>query len=57
MNTCKDCGTEYTPLSVTIPSPIPDGMCAICGTQLSDQKIAELVEKQFGKGENNDNAL
>ena len=32
-------------------------MCATCGTQLSDQKIAELVEKQFGKGENNDNAI
>ena len=57
MNTCKDCGTEYSPASVTIPSPIPDGMCAICGTQLSDQKIVELVEKQFGKGENNDNAI
>ena len=42
METCKDCGSQYDPNSVDIPTPIPDKMCALCGTLLSDEKIEEL---------------
>ena len=43
MENCSHCGSPYDPSNVNIPSPIPDGMCFICGTQLSEEKIAELL--------------
>lgn len=45
MDICKDCGSEYDSTSVEIPSPLPDRVCAVCGTELSAEKIAEIVAK------------
>jgi hypothetical protein len=46
MNTCEHCNKDYDETNVIIPSPIPDFMCAHCGTQLTEEEIAELI-KQF----------
>jgi hypothetical protein len=43
MDICKDCGSEYDSTSVEIPLPLPDGICAVCGTELSAEKISEIV--------------
>ena len=45
MENCKDCNTQYDPTKVNVPSPIPDFMCAICGTQLTETQIQELNAK------------
>ena len=42
MENCTECNTSYDPETVNIPSPISNGMCAVCGTQLTDAKIEEL---------------
>lgn len=44
MKTCSQCETQYDE-SVEIPSPLPDGMCAECGTQLTEEQITKLIEK------------
>lgn len=53
MDICKDCGAKYDHASVTIPSPLPDRVCATCGTQLSVEKVAELVQQRVNE-ENQD---
>jgi hypothetical protein len=45
MEKCKECGSEHDPASINIPQPIPDGMCAFCGTQLSADQIQRLIEQ------------
>ena len=45
MENCKDCNTQYDPTKVNVPSPIPDFMCAICGTQLTETQIKEINTK------------
>jgi len=42
--TCSDCGSAYNSESVSIPNPIPDKMCATCGTILTDAEISALLE-------------
>jgi hypothetical protein len=42
MKTCSDCNSEYEEEGLVIPNPIPDKMCAVCGTVLTDEKIIEL---------------
>ena len=42
--TCPDCNTSYDPDTVDVPTPIPDLMCAICGTQLTQEQVDALVE-------------
>jgi rRNA maturation endonuclease Nob1 len=45
MNTCEHCHNEYNEELVNIPTPIPDGMCAYCGTQLTEKEIADLIKE------------
>ena len=45
METCNSCGSNYDSSNINILSPIPDGMCAECGTVLSQEKIDKLYEK------------
>jgi hypothetical protein len=48
MENCKDCNTEYNPDDVTIPLPIPDYMCAICGTQLTQEEAEVMAGENDG---------
>ena len=51
MENCNHCNSSYDPTKVQIPTPIPDGMCAFCGTQLTPEQIQALVqERQQSKG-------
>ncbi len=43
MQTCTTCNSTYDETELDIPSPIPDGMCAECGTQLTAEQVASLV--------------
>lgn len=48
MQTCNSCNSEYDENNVNIPNPIPDFMCADCGTQLTLEQINLIVsEKNF----------
>ena len=42
MENCKDCNTQYDLEKVNITYPIPDFMCATCGTQLTETQAQEL---------------
>jgi rRNA maturation endonuclease Nob1 len=42
MKKCNECKNEYDELNVNIVNPIPDGMCATCGTILTESQIKEL---------------
>jgi len=42
MKTCEQCHKEYDETNVNIPNPLPDLMCAFCGTQLTQQEVDEL---------------
>jgi hypothetical protein len=44
MQTCEHCNSNYDETKVNVPKPIPDGMCAFCGTQLTPDQIKVLVE-------------
>ena len=44
MKECTQCKSKYDESKVDIPQPLPDKMCAICGTQLTDEQIAKLTE-------------
>jgi hypothetical protein len=46
MENCKECGSSHDPAKIDIPQPIPDGMCAFCGTQLTPDQVKELVKQQ-----------
>lgn len=43
MKNCNFCANEYDEVNLQIPTPIPDKMCAECGTILSDEEIANLI--------------
>ena len=43
METCKACGSQYDSSQVQIPSPLLDRVCGQCGTELSIEKISELL--------------
>jgi hypothetical protein len=43
MTTCEQCKNEYDETNVNIPNPLPDYMCAFCGTQLTEQEIQALI--------------
>jgi hypothetical protein len=47
--TCEYCNKEYNPETVNIPTPIPDGMCAYCGTQLTEEEIQTLITTNSNK--------
>lgn len=42
---CTECSHEYDDETVNIPTPIEDRMCFKCGSILSDDEIAALVQK------------
>jgi hypothetical protein len=43
METCKACGSQYDSANVQIPSPIPDGVCGQCGTELSQERLDQIL--------------
>lgn len=45
MKTCEHCHKEYDETNVNIPNPIPDRMCAHCGTQLTEEEVQALIEE------------
>jgi transcription elongation factor Elf1 len=42
METCSHCNSQHESTLVEIPKPLPDGMCALCGTQLTPEQFAAL---------------
>ncbi len=40
MKNCEFCKSDY--IEIKTYNPIPDNVCAICGTELTDEKILEL---------------
>ena len=48
MENCKDCGTQYDPTNVNVPNPIPNFMCATCGTQHTEQQAQQIIANQKG---------
>lgn len=49
---CEHCFESYDTETVSIPTIIPDGMCAFCGTQHSEEKVKQLILdhcKTYGK--------
>jgi len=42
MANCTECNKEYNTEEVNIPNPIPDLMCAVCGSTLTEQEIQNL---------------
>ena len=47
MKKCIECNSEYDESSVNIPTTLPDKMCAICGTILTDEQIQELIKSKI----------
>jgi hypothetical protein len=45
MKNCIECNSEYNDVNLEIPKELPDGMCSICGTLLSDNRIQEIIEQ------------
>lgn len=43
METCSECKSVYNKDTVNIPRPLPDYMCAKCGTQLTKEYIQTLI--------------
>jgi rRNA maturation endonuclease Nob1 len=43
MTTCEHCHKEYDETNVNIPNPLPDHMCAFCGTQLTEEEVQILI--------------
>ena len=43
MRNCENCKNEYDETNVTIPNPLPDRMCAMCGTQLTEEEVQALI--------------
>lgn len=41
--TCSQCSTVYDTENVNIPSPLPDGICFECGTELTQEQIEFLI--------------
>jgi hypothetical protein len=48
MKNCNECNSEYDESNINIPIPIPDKMCSVCGTILTDEQIEELKAKING---------
>lgn len=42
MKICTECNSQFDESKVEIPQPVPDKMCAVCGTILTDEQIEEL---------------
>ena len=51
MENCKDCNTQYDSTMVNVPKPIPDYMCATCGTQLTETQTTKIaaLKQQLGE--------
>ena len=43
MENCIECSKEYDPNNASIPSPIPDGICAVCGNELSEEEQNQVM--------------
>ena len=43
MTTCEHCHKQYDETNVNIPIPLPNNMCAFCGTQLTEQEVQILI--------------
>lgn len=40
--TCNECGSTYDPDTATVPTPVPELMCANCGTQLTQEQVDNM---------------
>lgn len=40
---CSECNSTYDLDTVDVPMPIPDLMCAVCGTQLTQAQVDALM--------------
>lgn len=40
---CEHCHKDYNLETVNIPSPLPDRMCAYCGTELTEEEVQILI--------------
>jgi rRNA maturation endonuclease Nob1 len=45
MKNCIECNSIYNENNVNIPNPIPDNVCSVCGTELTEEQINELINK------------
>ena len=45
MDTCNFCKSSYDNTNVVVPSPLPDYMCAVCGTQLTKEQTDSLTNE------------
>lgn len=39
MAKCSISGKEYNPETVDIPNPLPDNVCGICGSELTEEQL------------------
>jgi rRNA maturation endonuclease Nob1 len=53
MKYCENCKKNYDETNVNIPSPLPDGICAYCGSELSVEEIQALIE-EFNASQQNE---
>lgn len=44
---CKSCNSNYDENNVSIPNPIPDYMCAECGTQLTKEQVDLIISENL----------
>ena len=52
MTTCEHCHKEYDETNVIVPTPLPDGMCSFCGTQLTEEEVQTLITEFLKSQEN-----
>lgn len=45
MDTCNFCKSSYDSKNIVIPNPLPDYMCAVCGTQLTKEQADSLTNE------------
>ena len=46
MENCNECNSLYNKDTVNIPTPMPDYMCAKCGTQLTKEQVQTLISNR-----------
>ena len=52
MKNCENCKNEYDETNVNIINPLPDRMCAVCGTQLTEEEVQTLITEFLNFQEN-----
>jgi hypothetical protein len=47
MTVCSQCNSSYDETKVNIPNPIPNGMCAECGTTHSTEALKDIIPTEI----------